>query len=109
MNTETATVFVVDDDAGVRKSLGRLLEAVGLSAETFASGPEFLDAIQPDRAGCLVLDLRLREGSGLEVQDELRRRGNMMPIIIALAIVFLNTVRVCVFNAIFNFLLSFPL
>lgn len=82
MSNDTATVFVVDDDSGVRKSLGRLMTAVGLSVETFASGPEFLDAIQPGRAGCLVLDLRLKEGSGLEVQDELRRRGVMMPIIV---------------------------
>ena len=82
MKNETATVFVVDDDAGVRKSLGRLMTAVDLSVETFASGPEFLDVIQADRPGCLVLDLRLKEGSGLEVQDELRRRGIVLPIIV---------------------------
>jgi len=82
MKNETSTVFVVDDDAGVRKSLGRLMTAVDLSVETFASGPEFLDAIQADRPGCLVLDLRLKEGSGLEVQDELGRRGIVLPIIV---------------------------
>ncbi len=82
MKYETATVFVVDDDAGVRKSLGQLLTAVSLSVETFASGPEFLDAIDADRPGCLLLDLRLREGSGLEVQDELLRRRVHLPIIV---------------------------
>jgi len=82
MKNETATVFVVDDDAGVRKSLSRLMTAVELPVETFASGPDFLEAISPDRPGCLVLDLRLKEGSGLEVQDELRRRGIPLPIIV---------------------------
>lgn len=79
---EPATVFVVDDDAGVRKSLSQLMTACDLRVEAFASGPEFLDAIQPNRAGCLVLDLRLKEGSGLDVQDELNRRGIAIPIIV---------------------------
>lgn len=82
MKDDTATVFVVDDDAGVRKSLGRLMTAVGLSVATFATGPEFLEAIQPESRGCLLLDLRLKEGSGLDVQDELRRRGVVLPIIV---------------------------
>ena len=82
MPKNTATVFVVDDDAGVRKSLGQLLTSIGLPVETFASGPEFLDAIEPGRPGCLVLDLRLKEGSGLDVQDELHRRGIPLPIIV---------------------------
>jgi two-component system, LuxR family, response regulator FixJ len=82
MSNQIPTVFVVDDDSGMRKSLSRLMTAVGLSVETFATGPEFLDTIRPGRAGCLVLDLRLKEGSGLEVQDQLRRRGVMMPIIV---------------------------
>jgi len=82
MSNQAATVFVVDDDAGIRKSLARLMTACDLRVETFASGPEFLDAIHPGRAGCLVLDLRLKEGSGLEVQDELGRRGIAMPIIV---------------------------
>jgi two-component system response regulator FixJ len=82
MPENTATVFVVDDDAGVRKSLGQLLASIGLPVETFASGPEFLEAIEPGRPGCLVLDLRLKEGSGLDVQDELHRRGVPLPIIV---------------------------
>ncbi|MFN2425253.1 MAG: response regulator transcription factor [Candidatus Binatia bacterium] len=82
MTSNAATVFVVDDDPGVRASLGRLLTAVGLSVESFASGTEFLAAIEPDDAGCLLLDLRLKEGSGLDVQDEMRRRGLRLPIIV---------------------------
>jgi FixJ family two-component response regulator len=82
MNSKTATVFVVDDDAGVRKSLGQLIMSISLPVETYASGIEFLTAVDPKRPGCLILDLRLKEGSGLEVQDEMRRRDASMPIIV---------------------------
>jgi FixJ family two-component response regulator len=76
------SVFVVDDNAGVRKALRALVESAGLAVETYASSEEFLEAYDPDRAGCLVLDVRLRRGSGLDLQDELRRRKAMLPIII---------------------------
>jgi len=80
--TTGATVFVVDDSANVRTSLRALLESAGLAVETYASGEEFLAAFDPARAGCLVLDVRLRRGSGLDVQDELRRRRAMLPVIV---------------------------
>jgi FixJ family two-component response regulator len=80
--TVEATVFVVDDNVGVRKSLRALLESAGLQAETYASGEEFLAAYDPQRPGCLVLDVRLRHGSGLDLQDELRRRKAGLPIIV---------------------------
>ena len=80
--TVEATVFVVDDNVGVRKSLRALLESAGLQAETYASGEEFLAAYDPQRPGCLVLDVRLRQGSGLDLQDELRRRKALLPIIV---------------------------
>ncbi len=82
MTKAAATVFVVDDNAGVRSSLRELLTSVSLPVETFASGKEFLDAFDPDRPGCLVLDVRLKEGSGLDLQDELHRRGVTLPIIV---------------------------
>ena len=78
----TATVFVVDDNGGVRKSLRALLESAGLAVETYASGEEFLAAYNPESSGCLVLDVRLRQGSGLDLQDELRRREAILPIIV---------------------------
>ena len=81
MTTE-ATVFVVDDNVGVRKSLRALLESAGLAVETYASGEEFLAAYDPERPGCLVLDVRLRHSSGLDLQDDLRRRKVMLPIIV---------------------------
>lgn len=77
-----AAVFVVDDNGGVRKSLRALLESAGLAVETYASGEEFLAAYNPARPGCLVLDVRLRYGSGLDLQDELRRRKALLPIIV---------------------------
>ena len=76
------TVFVVDDKSSVRKSIQALVEAAGLQAETYASAGEFLAAYDPGRAGCLVLDIRLRGESGLDLQDELRKRAATLPIII---------------------------
>ena len=80
--TGEATVFVVDDNVGVRQSLSALLESAGIAVETYASAEEFLAAYDPERAGCLVLDVRLRHSSGLDLQDELRRRKAMLPIIV---------------------------
>ncbi len=76
------TVFVIDDNPGVRKSLQALVEATGLAAETYASGREFLATYDAQRAGCLTLDVRLHGESGLDVQDELRRRHATLPIIV---------------------------
>jgi len=76
------TVFVVDDNPSIRKSLKALVESAGLAVETYASATEFLAAYDPKRAGCLVLDVRLRGESGLDLQDELRRRNAILPIII---------------------------
>lgn len=82
MTAET-TVFVVDDNPGVRKSLGALMRSAGLAVETFATSEEFLAVYDPDRPGCLVLDVRLRRGeSGLDLQDELRRRKATLPVIV---------------------------
>jgi FixJ family two-component response regulator len=77
-----ATVFVVDDNLGVRKSLRALLESAGIAVEAYASAEEFLAAYDAERPGCLVLDVRLRNSSGLDLQDELRRRKAKLPIIV---------------------------
>ena len=77
-----ATIFVVDDDHAVRKSLDVLLRSVGLPVETFRSAQEFLDAYDPARPGCLVLDVRMPGMSGLELQQTLRARGTDIPVII---------------------------
>jgi FixJ family two-component response regulator len=78
----TATVFVVDDDNAVRRSLHELLTSALLPVESFATSQSFLDAIDPARSGCILLDIRLKEGSGLDLQDELRRRSIELPIIV---------------------------
>lgn len=79
------TVFVVDDDAAVRDSLRWLLESVGHAVETYASGAEFLDSVEPDRPGCLLLDVRMPGMSGLELQDALQKRSTQLPIIMITA------------------------
>jgi two-component system response regulator FixJ len=76
------TVFIVDDNPSVRKSLQALIRAAGLPVETYASAAEFLAAYDVKRAGCLVLDVRLRGENGLDLQDELRRRNAILPIIV---------------------------
>jgi FixJ family two-component response regulator len=77
----TPTVFVVDDDDDVRVSIAELLRAGGLHAEAFATAQEFLGRARGDGPSCLVLDLQLPGMSGLEVQRELARAGDSMPII----------------------------
>jgi len=81
MKEKPATVFVVDDDEAVRTSLRLLLKSVGLPVETFASAQEFLDQFDPDRAGCLVLDIRMPGMSGLELQQQLNERHSIMPVV----------------------------
>jgi len=75
------TVFVVDDDEGVRNSLRLLLKSVGLSARTMASANEFLETYKPREPGCLVLDVRMPGMSGLELQQQLNLRGAVIPVI----------------------------
>ena len=81
MTEEMGTVFVVDDDSSVRGGLGRLLKSVGLAVETFASAREFLERGRAEGPACLVLDVRLPELSGLDLQAELARAGVAIPII----------------------------
>ncbi len=65
------TIFVVDDDEAVRDSLRALLGSAGLTVEAYASGREFLEGYAPHRRGCLLLDVRLPDMSGLELQRTL--------------------------------------
>ncbi|HET6423041.1 MAG TPA: response regulator [Planctomycetaceae bacterium] len=80
-----ATVYVVDDDPAVRKSLRWLIESVGLPVKTFASGSEFLEQYDSRHPGCLVLDVRMPGMSGLELQEKLREYGRHLPIIVMTA------------------------
>ena len=81
MTDTTPTIYVVDDDEGVRNSLRFLLKSVGLAARTLASAREFLDTYKPRQPGCVVLDVRMPGMSGLELQQHLNLRGAIIPVI----------------------------
>jgi two-component system response regulator FixJ len=76
-----STVFVVDDDPGALRSLCWLIQQADLPVRGFRSGREFLEAYRPQEPGCLVLDVRMPEMDGLEVQKRLWQRGSGLPII----------------------------
>jgi len=77
----TPTVFIVDDDKGMRQAILDLVESVGLRAEAFASGEEFLSKQRTGEPSCLVLDVRLPRMSGLDFQRRLAETGIQIPII----------------------------
>ena len=79
------TVFIIDDDHGMRQAIHDLVESVGLRAESFASGEEFLGVKQMVRPSCLVLDVRLPQMSGLDFQRRLVEKGVEIPIIFVTA------------------------
>lgn len=81
MNHPPATVFVVDDDPSVLKSLGRLLRSARLEVATFGSPREFLERHDPRTPGCLVLDVAMPGLNGLELQEALMKRGSTIPIV----------------------------
>jgi two-component system response regulator FixJ len=76
------TVYIVDDDENIRKAIALLLKSAGLTAEQYASADEFLKCFDPDKGGCLVVDVRMPGMSGLELQDVIRERQIVMPVII---------------------------
>ncbi len=75
------TVFVVDDEPDVRTSLGMLIKSVGLKPEIYETPQAYLEAYDPDRSGCLVLDMRMPGMSGLHLQEKLASMGPHPPII----------------------------
>ena len=75
------TIYVVDDDDGMRRALTLLLSTVGFDTRAYARPSEFLANLKPDAAGCLVLDIRMPEMSGLELQQQLNQTGFMLPVI----------------------------
>jgi FixJ family two-component response regulator len=75
------TVFIVDDDRGVRNSIRELLISVGLAAEAFDSARSFLDAFDAARPGCLVLDVRMAHMGGLALEAKLADMGAEIPIV----------------------------
>ena len=81
MATAVPTVYVIDDDGGMRQAVQDLVESIGLRAEAFATGEEFLKRPRTADPSCLVLDVRLPQMSGLEFQQKLAELGVRIPII----------------------------
>lgn len=82
MTDSATTVYVVDDDAGMLESTQWLLESVGLNVRAYADGRQFLEALTEDTtSGCVILDVRMPGLGGLNVQEELQKRGSRLPII----------------------------
>lgn len=81
MDRPQAIVFVVDDDASVRRSLERLLSSAGYQVQAFASAADFLTRERYAGLGCIVLDVRMPGQDGMELQVHLRRAGQDLPIV----------------------------
>ena len=79
--TDRPTVFVVDDDPDIRKSISELAKSEGLASETFASPAAFLSAYKASQLGCLVADVRLFGPTGAELQAELDKHQIILPVI----------------------------
>ena len=75
-------IYIVDDDDGMRRALTLLMTTVGYQATAFARPSEFLAKYDPNHPSCLVLDVRMPEMSGLELQQQLNRTGSMVPVIL---------------------------
>jgi two-component system response regulator FixJ len=75
-------IYIVDDDDGMRHALTVLMGTVGYQAVAFARPSEFLAQYDPNQPGCVILDVRMPEMSGLEVQQQLNRSGSMVPVIL---------------------------
>ncbi len=81
-NQRKPAVYIVDDDDGMRRALTTLMTTVGYAAVPYSRPTEFLAKYDPSQPGCLVLDVRMPEMSGLEVQQHLNRAGSMLPVIL---------------------------
>jgi FixJ family two-component response regulator len=77
--SDSPTVFLVEDDAAVRDSLVSMFELAGFNVESFESGPHFLSHHDPERRGCLVLDVNLPGMTGTELHEQLAAAGTVIP------------------------------
>lgn len=76
------TAFIVDDDLAFGESLSLLIQSMGFATERFSSPGEFLEVFDPERPGCIILDVRMPHMSGLDLQEQLCRHENCPPIIV---------------------------
>jgi FixJ family two-component response regulator len=82
MNTEIATLFVVDDDPDACRSAAALASSMGIACQTYCSAESFLESFDPSRPGCVLIDLRLNGMSGFALQEELAAQGSALPVIV---------------------------
>jgi FixJ family two-component response regulator len=104
MNDQDGTVFLIDDDPGVRDALTLLLSLKGLSTQPFATADSFIEAYRPERAGCVLTDLRVPGMTGLELQAELAARHIEVPLLVLTAHGDVSTARAALKNGAFDFL-----
>jgi FixJ family two-component response regulator len=81
MTPQDPSVFIVDDDASVRRSLERLVRTAGYPVRSFPSAQQFLERGDLDAAGCLVVDMRMPGQSGVDLHEELQASGHHIPVI----------------------------
>jgi len=104
MNEQQGTVFLIDDDPGVRDALTLLLSLKGMSTQPFATADTFIQAYQPERAGCVLTDLRMPGMTGLELQAALAERHIDVPLVVLTAHGDVATARAALKNGAFDFL-----
>lgn len=103
MNADV-TVFLVDDDASVRDSLGLLLSLKGFRTQLFADAQAFLDTYRNEWRGCLLTDLRMPGMSGLELHDAMQARKLRIPVVVLTAHGDVATTRIALKAGVFDFL-----
>jgi FixJ family two-component response regulator len=99
-----ATVFLIDDDASVRDSLSLLLSLKGIRTLPFAAAEAFLETYRPEWRGCVLTDLQMPEMSGLDLQQALRQRRILLPVVVLTAHGDVRTTRLAMKNGAFDFL-----
>lgn len=100
----SGTVYLIDDDPGVRDSLGLLLSLKGVRTQLFANAESFIEAFRPDWVGCVLTDLRMPGMTGLELQSALRARQIELPVVVLTAHGDVTTARAALKNGAFDFL-----
>ena len=78
---DTAVIYIVDDEGAVRKGLSRLMRSAGMPCRDFASAEQFLEELDPQQEGCVLLDITMPRLTGLQLQEELKKRKINLPII----------------------------
>jgi RNA polymerase sigma factor (sigma-70 family) len=104
MSRDDGTVFLIDDDPGVRDSLTLLLSLKDISTQPFVNADSFLESYTPERVGCVLTDLRMPGMTGLELQAALRERHIDLPVVVLTAHGDVATARAALKNGAFDFL-----